>query len=247
MVLPLFRVEALESAVVGQLIQLSGSEGKHAVAVRRMRAGEAIQLSNGRGLRAIGVVAEVLSTELIVQVSEVVSEPEPRIKITLAQALAKGDRDELAVQAATELGCWSVIPWQAERSVSRWDAAKVRKGVDRWQAIVTEASKQSLRAWDPQVLQPVSSRDLAAKSTSFDMFLVLEPTATNKLTQVSFAEVDSISICLVVGPEGGISQEELDLFAKSGANLVRLGDEVLRTSTAPVAAISAILALSGKW
>lgn len=247
MVLPLFRVDTLESASVGQLIQLSGAEGKHAVAVRRMRAGEAIQLSNGRGLRVVGVVAEVFASELLVQANEIANEPEPRIKITLAQALAKGDRDELAIQAATELGCWSVIPWQADRSVSRWDAAKLRKGVDRWQSIVSEASKQSLRAWDPQVLQPVGSKELAAKAASFDMVLVLEPTAQNRLTQISFEKTDSLSVCLVVGPEGGISADELDLFAESGAELVRLGDEVLRTSTAPVAAISAIFALTGKW
>lgn len=252
MVLPLFRVDGLENAEVGQRIPLTGVEGKHAVSVRRMRLGEAIQLSNGRGLRVIGSVAEIASNELVVAAAEVIRESEPELKITVAQALAKGDRDELAIQAATELGCWAVIPWQAERSISRWDSTKAKKGVERWQSIVSEASKQSLRAWDPIVQEPCTSKQLAALAASFDLVLVLEPTAETRLSSIDFSTLAKAgngraSICLVVGPEGGISPDELQLFSESGAKAVRLGDEVLRTSTAPVAAISAILALSGMW
>jgi 16S rRNA (uracil1498-N3)-methyltransferase len=252
MVLPLFRTDGIENAEVGQRIPLTGAEGKHAVSVRRMRLGEAIQLSDGRGLRVIGSVAEISSNELVVAAEEVAREGEPKLKITVAQALAKGDRDELAIQAATELGCWAVIPWQAERSISRWDSNKAKKGVERWQSIVTEASKQSLRAWDPVVQEPATSKQLAALVASFNLVIVLEPSAEARLSSIDFASLvaetnGSAGVCLVVGPEGGISPEELRLFTEFGAKVVRLGDEVLRTSTAPVAAISAILALSGNW
>lgn len=247
MVTPLFRIQDLTDAGVGQRILLSGAEGKHAVSVRRMRVGESIQLSNGRGLRVTGSVVELGSGELWIQADEIHHEPEPALKITVVQALAKGDRDELAIQAATELGCWSVIPWQAERSVSRWDSTKAKKGVDRWQSIVSEASKQSLRAWDPQVGEPVTTKGLASLAASFDLVLVLEPTATERLTEIGFASLKAASICLVVGPEGGISPIELDALSNAGARAVRLGKEVLRTSTAAVAAMSAIFGLSGQW
>ena len=247
MVLPLFRIDGLDSAEVGQRIPLTGPEAKHAVSVRRMRVGEAIQLSNGRGLRVIGSVAELGSNELVVEAREVTQESEPALKLTVAQALAKGDRDELAIQAATELGCWAVIPWQAERSVSRWDAAKAKKGVERWQSIVSEASKQSLRAWDPRVTEPASTKQLCAMVESFDLVLVLEPSAETRISSVDFGALGSANICLVVGPEGGIAPDELQQLSSAGAKCVRLGREVLRTSTAPVAAISAILALSGQW
>lgn len=247
MVTPLFRIEALADAGVGQRILLSGAEGKHAVSVRRMRLGESIQLSNGRGLRVTGSVSELGSNELWVEVAEVQHEPEPPLKITVIQALAKGDRDELAIQAATELGCWSVIPWQAERSVSRWDSTKAKKGVERWQSIVSEASKQSLRAWDPRVAEPITTRELATMVGSFDLALVLEPTAPERLSELDFRQLQDSSICLVVGPEGGIAPSELEAFSNAGARTVRLGTEVLRTSTAAVAAMSAIFAVSGQW
>lgn len=238
MVEPLFHKENL-TAVVGSTIELDGAEGKHAVQVRRMRAGEAIQLSDGKGIRARGSVTEIRGSTLIVMVEEVITEELPPRQITLVQALAKGDRDELAIQAATELGVTAIIPWQAIRSISRWDGLKQAKGQSRWQQIVSEAAKQSLRAFTPVVSNIAETKELATRVRDFDLVLVLDTTATEQLSELSIPKVGKLAI--VVGPEGGIDQGELDLLEKAGAKLVSLGANVLRTSTAGPALIAALL------
>jgi len=225
--------------MAGSKIELDGSEGKHAVQVRRMRAGEAIQLSDGQGLRARGTVAEISGSSLIVLVEEVLTEELPARQITLVQALAKGDRDELAIQAATELGASAIIPWQAIRSISRWDGPKQAKGQARWQQIVSEAAKQSLRAFTPTVSNILDTNQLGLKVKDFDLVLVLDTTAIDQLAQVVIPKIGKVAI--VVGPEGGIDQGELDMLQNSGAKLVSLGANVLRTSTAGPALIAALV------
>lgn len=243
MVEPLFKGN-VAGAVAGAEIALNGSEGKHAVAVRRMRVGEGIQLTNGGGRRVRGIVSAVEQNSLKISVTDVIDEAEPLAKLTLIQALAKGDRDELAIQAATELGAWQIIPWQAERSISRWDGPKISKGVDRWQVIVAEAAKQSLRVFEPNVQMPVSTKEICSLVKDFDLVLVLDPTSEVGLGSQDFS---AQNIAVVVGPEGGISDHELQFLADAGARRVNLGAPILRTSTAGVAAISVILAKLGYW
>jgi 16S rRNA (uracil1498-N3)-methyltransferase len=167
----------------------------------------------------------------------------PATRITLVQALAKGDRDELAVQASTEIGVDAVIPWSAARSVSRWEGPKAEKGRQRWATIVREAVKQSVRAWLPQVGGLAATGELASRLAGARI-LVLEPTATTALTDV---RSDGRDIALVVGPEGGITPAELDRLIAAGAEPVRLGASVLRTSTAGPAAIAVLNAVLGRW
>jgi 16S rRNA (uracil1498-N3)-methyltransferase len=238
MVEPLFHKDNLV-AEVGSLVELDGPEGKHAVQVRRMRLGEAVQVSDGKGIRVRGTVAEVSGSTLKLLVTEVIKEASPSRQITLVQALAKGDRDELAIQAATELGAMGIIPWQASRSISRWDGPKIAKGQARWQQIVSEAAKQSLRAYTPEVKNIVDSKDLAGLVSSFDLVLVLDTSATATVAGAGIPS--SGSIALVVGPEGGIEQSELDALQAAGAKLVSLGANVLRTSTAGPALIAALM------
>jgi 16S rRNA (uracil1498-N3)-methyltransferase len=168
----------------------------------------------------------------------------------LVQALAKGDRDELAIQAATELGVDGVIPWAAARSVSRWEGAKLARGRERWASIVREATKQSIRPWLPEVDELASTRQLAARAGSTRM-LLLEPTASARLTDVAASIVrdapNEADIVLVVGPEGGIAPAELDLLTEAGATAVRLGETVLRTSTAGPAALAILNQALGRW
>ena len=147
------------------------------------------------------------------------------------------------VQAATELGVDGVIPWTAARSISRWEGAKIAKGRDRWTAVVREASKQSLRAWIPDVLDLVTTKQLV-RLTEGARILVLEPTAAQTLGDL---EVGGEDLILVVGPEGGISPQELDALAAAGASVVRLGDEVLRTSTAGPAALAVLNVKLRRW
>lgn len=245
MVEPMFFAEDAELASVGETFTLTGAEAKHASVVRRMSAGEAIQLTNGRGLRIRGTVSSSAQEFVVVKVSSAVIEPKPQVQLVLVQALAKGDRDELAIQAATELGAFEVIPWQADRSVSRWEASKIAKGVQRWQQIVQEAAKQALRVWNPIVTDPVSTKQLAKQVAGFEQVLVLDPTAETGLTSVDL--VASGRVAIVVGPEGGISNSELAELEAAGAIRVHLGGHILRTSTAGMAAISALQAKLGTW
>lgn len=235
--------ETLESAVVGDRVSIVGHEARHAVTVSRIALEERIAIGNGAGLVVSGEVVTAEHTELAIVVDEVRVEPRRDPAIFLVQALAKGDRDELAVQAATELGVDGVIPWVAARSISRWEGAKVAKGRDRWAAVAREASKQSLRAWIPDVLDLVTTKQLARLAEGARM-LVLEPTATEPLSAFAATGEDLI---VVVGPEGGVSPQELELLTAAGASPVRLGDAVLRTSTAGPAAIAVLNTTLGRW
>jgi len=235
--------ELVGTAEVGSRVSIDGPEARHAVTVSRLAVGESVSIGNGRGLVATGSIVTAEHTELAIEVEAVTSVPRTEPAIFLAQALAKGDRDELAVQAATELGIDGVIPWTAARSISRWEGAKIAKGRDRWSAVVREASKQSLRAWIPDVLDLVTTKQLA-RLTEGARMLVLEPTASLTLGEL---EVGTEDLILVVGPEGGIAPQELDALAAAGASVVRLGEEVLRTSTAGPAALAVLNVKLGRW
>jgi 16S rRNA (uracil1498-N3)-methyltransferase len=238
-----FLVESSTDAGVGDLVSLTGAEAKHAAVVRRLRVGEAVTVGDGAGVWLVGVAEEVSPARVDVRIAERVEHPAPVPRIVLVQALAKGDRDELAVQAACELGVDEIVPWQASRSVSRWEGPKAVKGRERWATIVREAAKQAHRAWLPQVVAPVSTKQLAERTAS-QRVLLLDPTAPVRLSEI---ESDGRDLVLVVGPEGGISEEELHRLTEAGAERVLLGDTVLRTSTAGPAAIAVLSVALGRW
>ncbi|WP_311259348.1 16S rRNA (uracil(1498)-N(3))-methyltransferase [Microbacterium sp. WCS2018Hpa-9] len=238
-----FLVENSSDAAVGDLVSLTGAEAKHAAVVRRLRVGEAVTVGDGAGVWLTGVAEEVSPSRVEVRVSVRSAEPAPNPRIVLAQALAKGDRDELAVQAACELGVDEIVPWQASRSVSRWEGPKAVKGRERWSTIVREAAKQAHRAWVPEVTPPATTADLASRASS-QRVLMLDPGASTRLSEL---EPDGRDIVLVVGPEGGISDDELKKLSDAGAERVLLGKTVLRTSTAGPAAIAVLSVALGRW
>ena len=233
-------------AQAGDTVVLSGGEAHHAVAVRRVRVGEEVTVGDGRGTWLTGECEQVSPREVVVRIASRADIPALAPRIVLAQALAKGDRDELAVQAATELGVDEIVPWQAARSVSRWDAAKAEKGRSRWSSIVREAAKQAHRAWIPDVSTLATTAALAARAAA-SRVVVLEPAATVRLTDLDLSAADPRDVLLVVGPEGGIAPDELALLEAAGATLVRMGDTVLRTSTAGPAALAVVSAALGRW
>lgn len=232
-------------ARVGDTVTLTGPEAHHAATVRRVRVEEAVTVGDGRGAWLTGVIESVQPTQVVVRVTARRDVPAPAPRILLVQALAKGDRDELAVQAATEIGVDGIVPWQAERSISRWDSAKAAKGRARWEMIVREASKQAHRAWLPVVAPLASTADLVERARSGATVLVLEPTADDALSAADLPP--DADVVLVVGPEGGIAAGELTTLEEAGAMLVRLGDTVLRTSTAGPAALAVVSARLGRW
>ncbi|HLP23169.1 MAG TPA: 16S rRNA (uracil(1498)-N(3))-methyltransferase [Microbacteriaceae bacterium] len=235
---------ALGEATAGGLVELTGTEAKHAATVSRVRVGEQLRVSDGHGVVVVGSVEAASGSSVVVRVAYRLDVPAASPRLTLVQALAKGDRDELAVQAATELGVDAVIPWAAGRSVSRWDESKAIKGRARWQSIVDEASKQSLRAWTPAVAPIHRTKELAELAAAGARILVCVPNAPHSVADVP---LDGRDIALVIGPEGGIEPAEIDTLVAAGAEVVRLGSEVLRTSTAGPAAIAVLASRLGRW
>lgn len=239
-----FTTDAIDAST--SLVTLTGDEAHHAAQVARLREGESVDISDGRGWRAAGVAKSVSKSLVEVAVSSPVFEPERAVQFTLVQALAKGDRDEMAVQACTELGVSRVVPWQSERSISRWEGDKRSKGVARWQAIAREAAKQSVRSRIPVVTEPVATSGIVPAVTGAQV-LVLDPRSTLGIGEWAQAHSTATAIALVVGPEGGITEAEVETLVAAGATAVRVGDDIMRTSTAGPAAIAALNALLGQW
>jgi 16S rRNA (uracil1498-N3)-methyltransferase len=241
--------EQLTDAAPGSLVSILGEEARHAVAVSRIRVGETLSIGNGRGLVVTGAVVEA-GARLSIEATGIILAAAPMPRLTLVQALAKGGRDELAIQAATELGVDAVIPWAAQRSIVRWDGPKALKGQQRWASIVREATKQSLRPWIPEVDDQLTTAQLARRAGSTRM-LVLEPSAPVGLSSIGLTRLaagdDGRDLMLVVGPEGGVAPAELDALVSAGARAVRLGEAVLRTSTAGPAAIAVLNGILGRW
>ncbi len=245
MSLPVHLADALDAVVVGDLVEVGGDEAHHAVAVRRLRVGEEVVLTDGAGHRVVGEVASTGKRVFAVQVGAVEVLPRPAPSFTVVQALPKGDRGELAVEVLTEVGVDTIVPWAASRSVAVWKGERVTKSHARWQATAREAGKQSRRTWLPTVTPLASTDDVVARLGRARLVAVLHEDAT---TALASSEVPADGeIVVVVGPEGGIAPEELAAFEAAGDVTVRLGSEVLRTSTAGLAAVSALLARTPRW
>lgn len=242
---PVFLVDT--AALAADRIRLDGPEGRHAAAVRRVREGETVDLSDGLGLRARCEVVEVVDKEaLLCRVLERLDEPEPRPRLTVLQALPKRDRGELAVETMTEVGVDTIVPWAAERCVTQWKGDRGSKALAKWRAVAREAGKQARRARLPEVVEPVDRKGAAALLAEADLAVVLHEDATERLSRLPLP--DSVTeVVLVVGPEGGVSEAELAAFDEVGAVRALLGDSVLRTSTAGVAALSLLQARTGRW
>jgi 16S rRNA (uracil1498-N3)-methyltransferase len=244
----LFYVDALPQ--VGELVVVDGDEGFHAANVRRIRPGEELDLGDGAGIVAQCVIEATAKGRLVARVQGRRTVDPPTPHITVVQALPKSDRSELAVELATEAGADAFLAWQSERCVTRWDGqAKVDKGLRRWQAVARSAARQSRRPHVPSVTSLVSTpelvRTVATASANGAVVLVLHESATEPLASVAVEGADSLM--LVVGPEGGISDDELAALSGAGAIAVRLGPTVLRTSTAAAVALGALGVLTGRW
>lgn len=243
---PLFFADAgaLASASAGESLLLGGTEGRHAATVRRMGVGERVDVADGEGALARCVVVSVARDELTLQVLGVTTGAVPAPRFVLVQALAKGGRDDLAVEAATELGVDEIVPWQAARSVVQWRGERGEKARQGWAATARAAAKQSRRPRVPSVapLQGGSGvRDRIARAA---LAVVLHEEAVAPLAAVTLPAAGDV--LLVVGPEGGICAEELAAFTEAGAAAYRLGPHVLRASTAGPAAI-ALLSAAARW
>jgi 16S rRNA (uracil1498-N3)-methyltransferase len=239
---PVFLVPALPAP--GPFV-LDGPEGRHAAAVRRMRAGERLLLSDGLGGSAPAEVTAAARDTVDLQVGVASHDPEPTPRLVVVQALPKGDRGELAVQMLTEAGVDEVVPWQSARCVTRWQGERGRKSWQRWDAVGREAAKQARRTRLPVVAPLATTSDVASRLAGAAAAYVLHESAEVALT--SLTPPIAGEVVLVVGPEGGVTPDELGAFAGAGAVAVRLGPTVLRTSTAGVAGLAVVNAATGRW
>lgn len=240
---PVFLAEA--DVLERDVVVLDGPEGRHAAAVRRLRPGERVDLTDGAGLLAECVVTAADRASLTLEVGARHREPPPAPRLVVVQALPKGDRGELAVETMTEVGVDVIVPWAADRCVTRWRPERRDKALGRWRTTAREAAKQARRSRLPEVPDLASTDDVAARLGAASLALVLHEEAEAPLSAVE-PPADG-DIVLVVGPEGGITDAELARFAAAGGRPTRLGPTVLRTSTAGVAAAGVLLAATGRW
>lgn len=226
-------------------IRLTGSEGHHAVRVRRIAPGETVDVTDGLGSRASCTVSAVAGDTAELEVVRLVTEEPPRPRIVVVQALPKGERGELAVELLTEVGADVIVPWAAARCVTQWRGPRAEKSLSRWRATAREAGKQARRSRMPEVSGLATTAEVCRRLHAAASALVLHEAAAGSLPSVEVpADGD---VVLVVGPEGGISEEERVAFAAAGSAEVRLGPSVMRTSTAGAAACAVVLARSGRW
>lgn len=252
----------LDGLAPGSVFVLDGPEARHAVTVKRLGVGETVDIADGAGKRLTGGVSAVAPGELTVECSGLSVEPLPEVRLVLVQALAKGDRDELAAETATELGIDAVVPWQAERSIVRWKAERAAKAHAKWQSVVTAAAKQARRAWIPEVRPAVDGAGLQAAVAAADLAIILHEDAVRPLRQVleawqhagatgdgpgSDGPGAGREVLLIVGPEGGISPWEVTRLCDAGAVTALLGHHVLRSSTAGPAATVLASDILGRW
>ncbi|MEO6500632.1 MAG: 16S rRNA (uracil(1498)-N(3))-methyltransferase [Jatrophihabitantaceae bacterium] len=239
---PLFLVPELG---VGDTIVLTGAEAHHAATVKRLSVGEPALLADGHGGLAEVRANQVSPDRVVFQVLSRRSPARPAPRLVVVQALPKGERAELAVELLTELGVDEIVPWSAARSISQWKGDRVAKGLAKWQRTAQAAAKQSRRAWIPEVSELAGSAQVAGRIAAAGLALLLHEEADEPLSRVAVPAGGEV--LLVVGPEGGLTPEELALFTGSGGRPVRLGAEVLRTSTAGAAALAVLSVSLGRW
>jgi len=238
---PLFLLDELPD---GDVLTVDGAEGRHAVDVLRLTEGERVRVSDGQGLLVEGSVLTAAGSTLQVQVLARHDVPAPEPEFVLVQALPKGDRGPLAVDLATELGVDRIVPWTAARCVTRWREDRVDKGLAKWRSAARAATKQARRPRVPEVTDPMSTRQVCGMLAEVDLALVLHEQARQPFARIEVPRSGTVAV--IVGPEGGLTDGEVVAFRAAGAQSVRLGAEVLRTSTAGAAALAALSART-RW
>jgi 16S rRNA (uracil1498-N3)-methyltransferase len=233
------------SGLDGEEIVLDGPEGRHAATVRRLRPGERADVTDGAGRVAECVVRDVVKDALRLSVLKRYDVPPARPRIVVAQGIPKGDRGELAVETMTEVGVDLIVPWAAARCVTQWRGERGARSLARWRSTAREAGKQARRFHLPEVAEQASTAQVAALLERAALGIVLHEEAAEPLTRLALPGEGDVVV--VVGPEGGVADDELGRFRAAGAVAALLGPTVLRTSTAGVAATAVLLARSGRW
>lgn len=241
---PVFVLEGV-ALRVGATVVLDGPEGRHAATVQRLAVGERLVLTDGNGTSADGTIARSGRDLLEIELDHVVITPPPQPRLVVVQALPKGERGELSVATMTEVGADVIVPWAAARCVTRWDGARGQRALAKWRTASRESAKQSRRSRFPEVTALATTADVAQRLGTAALGAVLHEEAGTPLGAAPLPEAGDVVI--VVGPEGGISPEELAAFEAAGAAPYRLGPTVLRTSTAGAVGVGVLLSRTDRW
>lgn len=230
----------------GTQVTLSGPEGRHAVSVVRVKVGEHIDLSDGDGLLVAGRVVEVRNPdELVIEVLERIIDDVVLPRLVVVQAIPKGERGERAVELLTEVGADAIIPWAASRCIAQWKGDRAEKALTKWENTAKAAGKQARRSRLPQVTGVAATGDVVSMIAAASGAIVLHEESTTALTDWN-PPIDG-EIVVVVGPEGGITSDEVEAFREAGAQIVHMGKSIMRTSTAGAAAVAVLGAVTGRW
>jgi 16S rRNA (uracil1498-N3)-methyltransferase len=239
--LTLFLVDKLDDS---NLIEVSGDEAHHAIKVLRINVSEEILISDGAGNWVRASVENIEKKTFTAKVLERGFQPEKSPRLIVVQGLPKSDRVKDAIEILVESGVDLIIPWQADRSISKWQ----KDSLDKWQSAAVAATKQSRRFRKPEIIDGLLLSQLLEIESENSAVLVMHESATTKLSEVVTSKFAGMSeIIIVVGPEGGISESELTVLEGAGAHIVGLGPEVFRSAHAGGAALSAVSALIGRW
>ncbi|MBU3692041.1 MAG: 16S rRNA (uracil(1498)-N(3))-methyltransferase [Candidatus Nanopelagicaceae bacterium] len=230
--LPLFLVENLPNS--GSL-EIDGDEAKHAISALRIKEGELISVTDGRGARADALVIGVTRKTIAIEIKSYRFEENSLVKLTVVQALTKGDRARETIELLTEAGVNQIIPWSAQRCVGQWKD----DALEKWRSWSKEATKQSRRSWIPEISNIHSTNDVVSELSNFNISLIFHESGERKLSQV-LQDKSPSSLLMIIGPEGGISETELSAFKASGAIEVAMGQPVFRSAHAGAAALAAV-------
>jgi 16S rRNA (uracil1498-N3)-methyltransferase len=226
----------------GSTQTLDKDDAHHAIKVLRLKLGEVIKISDGVKKWVSGSIIEISKKELTISISERGDFEEKKPELVLVQAVTKSERNKEMLELAIEAGVDRIIPWQAERSISKWQSDSAQK----WEIGIKEACKQARQVRLPKLMPMLTTAGVVQLLSKDARIIVFHESASEKFAQLQLPE-SLASIYLVIGPEGGISQSELSIFENGGSKIVRLGETVLRSAHAGFAAISAVQTKLGRW
>ena len=226
----------------GQRQVLENEEAHHAIKVLRLNIGEVIKISDGVGNWVSGPIVEIAKKELFISITERGEIQAVKPELVLVQAITKSDRNKEMLELAVEAGVDRIIPWQSERSISKWQSDSEQK----WQVGIKQSCKQARQIRLPQLMQVMSTAEVIKRIGEGGFGIVFHEEESTKFSELTIPNSQS-SVYLVIGPEGGISEQELLSFQNNGSKVVRLGDTVLRSAHAGFAALSAVQTKLGRW
>lgn len=236
------RIHTSQPLISVDSVELAGPASHYLTRVLRLSRGDPVTLFNGDGNDYSGEISDIQAQRVRISIIGSMNPGnESPLKITLVQAICRGERMDNALQKATELGVFCIQPLMTQRVGVRLDGSRLVKRISHWQKVVTSACEQSGRAFIPEVRKPLSITGWLS-DVDESRLLVLDPVADSKLSGLSIVG-DSISI--MVGPEGGFTNEELEQLCVNGVLAVSLGPRVLRTETAGPAAIAVLQSKTG--